>query len=154
MQEPELQSFLRLANFYHVFIKNMHELHAPLNDLLKKDKKWKCTTECQAAFEKIKTTLTSELFLTHFDPKLNIIVASDASSYGIGACILHLMPNRSKKPIAHATRTLLPAEKAYSQIKKEALFAVTKFYRYLYGKFFNLLTNDIWLKKGTSSLYC
>ena len=42
----ELQSFLGLANFYQVFIKNMHEL--------KKDKKWEWTTECQAAFEKIK----------------------------------------------------------------------------------------------------
>ena len=101
----ELQSFLGLANFYQVFIKNMHELRAPLNDLLKKDKRWKLTTECQAAFEKIKTTLTSELFLTHFDPKLNIIVVSDASSYRIGACILHLMPDGSKKPIVHASRT-------------------------------------------------
>ena len=99
----ELQSFLGLANFYQVFIKNMYELRAPLNDLLKKDKKWKWTTEYQAAFEKIKTTLTSELFLTHFDPKLNIIVASDASSYRIGACILHLMPDGSKKK-NHCTR--------------------------------------------------
>ena len=96
----------------------MHELHALLNDLLKKDKKWKWTPECQTAFEKIKTTLTSELFLTHFDPKLNIIVASDANSYGIGACILHLMTDGSKKPIAYASRALLPAEKAYSQIEK------------------------------------
>ena len=28
----ELQSFLGLANFYQVFIKNIHELRAPLND--------------------------------------------------------------------------------------------------------------------------
>ena len=108
----ELQSFLGLVNFYQVFIKNMHELRALLNDLLKKDKKWKWTTECQAALEKIKTTLTSELFLTHFDPKLNIIVASDASSYGIGACILHLMPDGSKKK---PLRTRL---ELYCQLKK------------------------------------
>ena len=35
-----LQSFLGLANFYQVFIKNMHNLRAPLNELLKKDKTW------------------------------------------------------------------------------------------------------------------
>ena len=83
--------------------------------------------------------------MTHFDPKLNIIVASDASSYGIGACILHLMPDGSKKPIARASRALLPTEKAYSQIEKEALsiiFAVTKFHRYLHGRFFNLQTDQ------------
>ena len=50
-----------------------------------------------------------------------------------------------EKPIAHASRTLqLPAEKADSQIEKEALsiiFAVTKFHRYLHGRFFNLQTD-------------
>ena len=44
-----LQSFLGLANYYHIFIPNMHDLHAPLNELLKKKKNklrvW--TTECQ-----------------------------------------------------------------------------------------------------------
>ena len=41
-----LQSFLGLANFYQVFIKNMHNLRAPLNELLKKDKTCSWTPEC------------------------------------------------------------------------------------------------------------
>ena len=85
----------------------MYGLRTPLNDLLKKDDAWVWTPECQTAFEKIKEILTSELFLTHIDPKLPTIVASDASSYGIGACILHKMPDGSTKPIAHASRALL-----------------------------------------------
>ena len=54
------------------------------------------------------------------------------------------MPDRTKKPIAHASRTLLPAQKHYSQIEKEALgiiFAVTKFHRYLHSRFFTLQTD-------------
>ena len=78
----------------------MHNLRAPLNKLLKKDKTWSWTPECQAAFERIKETLTSDLSLTHYDPKLDIIVASDASSFGIGACILHKLPNGTRKAIA------------------------------------------------------
>ena len=134
-----LQSFLGLANYYQSFIKNLHDLRAPLNELLKKNKKWRWTPECQTVFDQIKKALTSDLFLTRYDPKLEIIVASDASSYGVGLCIPHKMPDGTKKPIAHASRTLLPAEKHYSQIEKEALgiiFAVTKFHRCLHGRFF------------------
>ena len=139
-----LQSFLGLANYYQSFIPNMHDLRAPLNELLKKDKSWDWSTECQEAFDKIKEALTSDLFLTHFDSNLELIVACDASSYGVGACILHKMPDGANKPIAYASRTLLPAERNYSQIEKEALgiiFAVTKFHRYLHGRHFLLQTD-------------
>ena len=125
MSEPHnittLLSFLGLANYYQSFIPNMHALHAPLNELLRKDKVWNWTTECKMAFEKLKEVLTSELFLTHYNPDLDIIVARDASAYGIGACILHKMLDGSTKPIAHASRTLLPAERNYSQIEKESI---------------------------------
>ena len=56
----------------------MHDHRAPLNELLK-DKKWKWMPECQTAFDQIKKTLTSDLFLMHYDPKLEIIVAINAS---------------------------------------------------------------------------
>ena len=122
----------------------MQNLWVTLNELLTKDKPWSWTPECQESFEKIKKTLTSDLSLTHYDPTLDIIVASDASSYGIGAYILHKLPDGSRKAVAHASRSLLPAKKQYFQIEKEALgiiFAVTKFHRYLHGRRFILKTD-------------
>ena len=138
-----LQSFLVLANFYQGFIKNMQNLRGPLNELLKKDKPWLGTPECQESFEKIKKTLISDLSITHYYPSLDI-VASDASSYSISACILHKLPDGLQKAVAYASRSLLPAEKQYSQIEKEALgiiFAVTKVHRYLLGRRFILQTD-------------
>ena len=63
----------------------------------------------------------SDLSLRHYDPKKDIIVASDASNLNLGAVILHKESIDQVIAIAHALRTLLPAEKEYSQIKKEAL---------------------------------
>ena len=91
-----LQSFFGLANYYQSFIKNLHDLRAPLNELLKKDKKWRWTPECQTAFDQIKKALTPDFFLTHYDPKLEIIVTSEASSYGVATCILHKMPDGTR----------------------------------------------------------
>ena len=49
----KLQSFLGLANYYNLYIPNMHELRAPVNKLLSKNKKWCWTKECDNAFNKI-----------------------------------------------------------------------------------------------------
>ena len=122
----------------------MHDLQAPLNKLLKKDKSWDWSTECQEAFDKIEEALTSDLFLTHFDSNLELIVACEASLYGVRACILYKMPDGTNKPITYASRTLLLTERNYLQIEKEALgiiFAVTKFYCYLHGRHFVLQTD-------------
>ena len=49
---------------------------------------WDWTPECQEAFVKIKEILTLDLFPTHNNPDLDIIVTSDISLYGIEESIL------------------------------------------------------------------
>lgn len=62
------------------------------------------TEECQQSFDKFKSILQSDLMLTHYDPKHEIIVAGDASNTGIDACILHKLPDGVIKPVYHASR--------------------------------------------------
>lgn len=140
----ELRSFLGTLNFYGKFIRNIHNLRAHLDNLLKKDSPWNWDELCENAFRKMKSALSSELLLTHYNPNLDIIVSADASIKGLGACIQHKMTDGSIRPIAFASRSLLPAEKQYSQIEKEGLgiiFAVQKFHKFIFGRQFNLQTD-------------
>ena len=51
----QVRSFLGFGNFYRKFIHKYSEIAKPLNDLLKKDKPFNWTNECQKALEDLKT---------------------------------------------------------------------------------------------------
>ena len=95
------------------------------------------------AFQKAKQQLLSSNMLVHYDSTLPIVLAGDASAYGVGAVISHIMPDGKEHPIAFASRTLSSSERNYSQIEKEALsliYGIRKFHNYLYGRKFILET--------------
>ena len=60
----------------------------------------------------------------HFNPQLPLILACDASAYGMGAVLAHRMPGGSEKPIGYVSHTLNFAERNYSQLEKEGLLCV------------------------------
>ena len=49
--------------------------------------------------------------LTHYDVTMPIRLACDASSYGLGAIIPHVLHDGQEKPIAFASRTISVSEK-------------------------------------------
>ena len=107
----ELRSFLSLVNYYGKFIRNLSELAAPLNQMLQKTMKWNWTSTCQQSFQALKTALTSAEVLCHYNPRLPLSLACDASSVGIGAVIFHTFENGTERPIAYASRTITSVEK-------------------------------------------
>ena len=88
--------------------------------------------------------LCSNNILANYDPSLPLGVACDASDVGVGAVLFHRYPDGTERPIENTSRTLNSAERNYSQIQKEALaivFGLKKFYRYVYGRHFILVTD-------------
>ena len=91
------------------------------------------------AFNESKDLLTSSSFLVHFNPKLPILLACDASAYGIGAVLAHRMPDGSEKPIGYASCILNSAERNYSQEGLSLVFGIKWFYSYLLSHLFTLI---------------
>ena len=139
----ELRAYLGLLTYYNRFLPNMSTVLSPLYKLLQKSTKWQWTTKQNKAFSASKELLTSSRLLVHFDPKLSLTLACDASAYGLGAVLAHKYPDGSERPIGYASRSLSKAEKNYSQIEKECLacvFGINKSHSYLLRHSFTLVT--------------
>ena len=120
----QLKSYLGLLSYYGKFLPNLSTLLAPLYKLLGKDIQWEWSSEQEQAFQASKELLTSSKLLVHFNPQLSLLLACDASAYGIGAVLAHKMPDGSEQPIGYVSRTLNSAERNYSQLEKEGLSCV------------------------------
>ena len=55
----DIRKFLGLANYYRQFVKDFAKLARPLNNLTRKDEKWRWEEEEQKAFEQLKTVFIS-----------------------------------------------------------------------------------------------
>ena len=140
----ELRSFLGFVNYYGKFLPSLAVILSPLYSLLQKTKRWSWGQSQAEAFDKVKQLLLSSRVLVHFDDSLPLVLSCDASPYGVGAVLSHLMPNGDERPVSFASHTLMETEKKYAQLEKEALgivYGVRIFHQYLYGRRFELRTD-------------
>lgn len=147
-----MRSFLGAINYYGRFVPNMRKFRYPSDDLLKAGVEFRWASECRKAFESFKSILASDLLLTHYEPRQEIIVSADASSVGLGATLSHKIPDGAVRVVQHASRSLTSAEKAYSRhkeisqnyIRQEVYFANRSTAPFTY----------IWAEKRNTQFYC
>ena len=83
----ELKAYLGLLNYYSKFLPNLSQKLRSLYQLLKADQPWKWTKEEAETFQASKDLLVSSKLLVHYDSTKELILACDASQYGIGAVL-------------------------------------------------------------------
>ena len=126
------------------FSPHLAEATHPLRELLERDAVWHWGDQQKAAFNNIKSMLTSAPVLALFDPNHEMILSADASSHGIGTVLLQIQANGVRKPIAYKSRALTPTKRRYAQIEKEALaftWACGSLSDYLLGLQFHIETD-------------
>ena len=140
-----LRSFLGPVQFYSKFFpSNFSTFAEPLYILVQSGVTWTWSKQENDAFTKLKSLLSTDTVLAHFDASVPIGIACDASNVGIGAALFHRYPDGSERPIANVSKTLSKSQRNYSQIQKEVLaitFALKKFYQFLFGRKFILVTD-------------
>jgi hypothetical protein len=104
----EIHSFLGLASYYRQFIKDFSKIAKPMMKLLKKNKAFEWTKECQASFEELKKRITSVpvLVLPNLTKKFDIYC--DASHRGLG-CVLM----QEGQVVSYASQQLRKHEENY-----------------------------------------
>ena len=125
----EVCSFLEHAEFYRRFIKDFSALSRQICNLLIKYTQFEWTKNCQWAFEKITTLLTSSPIMQPPDLCLPFELMCDANDYVVG---IVMGQRKEGKPfvIYYASRTLNNAQMNYTTTEKELLtviFALDKF---------------------------
>ena len=148
--KKEVKSFLGMAGYYRQYIPDYATITAPLTDLLKKSQpnvvNWSICH--QESFDMLKSILSSHPIIKLPDLTKDFVLQVDASNVGLGAILLQY-DDGERWPVQYASRKLKGAELNYSVIEKECLavvWAVKKFYQYLYGRPFVIETDHQPLK--------
>ena len=119
-------------------------INAPLKQLLHKDSAWYWDKAQQTSFQRVKEKHTSPEILAHYNTNHHTVIATDASSKGLGAVLLQTQDNGQHCPICYISRSHSDAERNYAVIEKEALastWACERLEEYVLGLRFTMETD-------------
>ena len=83
-----IREFLGLAGYYRKFVKDFSKIAKPMTQLLKKEKKFEWSPECEKSFQELKSRLTSAPILIMPDINKDFEVYCDASRTGLGSVLM------------------------------------------------------------------
>lgn len=140
----QVQRFLGLTNYFRKFIYDYASKARALNNLLRKNVKFKFDDDCVKSFETLKSELTSYPVLRLYQSGLETELHTDASSIATAAILMQRQENGTLAPIAYASQANNEAEKRYHSYELEMMAivkAVERFHIYLYGIDFKVVTD-------------
>jgi ribonuclease HI len=139
-----VRSFLGLASYCRRFVENFSKIAKPMTDLLKKDKKFLWSPQCQESFELLKKKLTTAPVLVPPDTSKPFQIFCDASLQGLGAVLM-----QERQVVSYASRQLRTHELNYPTHDLElaaVIHALKQWKHYLLGRKCEIFTDHKSLK--------
>ncbi|GBG63800.1 hypothetical protein CBR_g39581 [Chara braunii] len=140
----QVRAFLGLASYYRRFIKGFAAIAGPLTNLFRKDQPLIWTPECDQAFSKLKAALISAPVLIRPDPEKPFVLITDWQPEAISAILAHVGPSELESVVEYASKSVPACKRNYAAPTGEcyaALWGISHFRAYLYGRKFTLVTD-------------
>lgn len=131
-----LRAFLGLCNFYRRFIPEYGAITIPLNDLLRKGRKWSWSDIEQKAFDSVKQRFLQTIELHHPDFSKPYYLQTDCSGVGLAGVLYQLDDVGEVKVLCFHSRALRGAELNWTVTEQEFFAVISclkKFETYLRG---------------------
>ena len=143
----QVRSFLGLCNYVRKYIPSYAELSEPLQQLIRKNQKFRWNEEQEVAFEKLKRVLMEAPVLRPYDEKKELRVYTDASTKAVSAILMQCEDNNPNDwyPIAYYSWLLRHSEKNLDIFSLELLAVLSAFKAfkyYLMGRSFVLVCDN------------
>ena len=120
--KTDVQAFLGFVNFYQRFIRDFSARARPLFDLTRSEQVWTWSGKEQAAFEDLKTAVTTAPVLVSPQESDPFRIEADSSDFATGA-VLSQQSTTDRKwyPVAFYSKSLSSVEQNYKIHDKEML---------------------------------
>jgi len=120
----DVRKFLGLANYYRQFVKDFARIARPLNNLTRKEEKWKWESEQQTAFEQLKQVFMSRLLLVAPDIDKEFRVEVNTSNFTTGGVLLIKCEDNKWRLVGYISKLLNETEQNYKIYDKEMLAVI------------------------------
>jgi hypothetical protein len=112
-----LRSFIKLCNYYKIYVQDFSIIVHPLYALLKKDVAWTWSEEAKEAFDTLKEKLSEFPILKRLNFNKVFILHTNWSALGIGAILGQLDEKGKEYVIVYASQNNNKVESNYSSYK-------------------------------------
>ena len=133
------QSFIGMVNYLSKFLVRLSELVEPIRELSKDNVPFNWGPEHQEASNQMQKEIFRAPILAYYNPKKETVLQTDASTKGLGTCLL-----QDQTPVYFMSKALTETMRDYVAIEIESLavaWAMEKFHHFLYASHFILETH-------------